>query len=121
MPLVNYFVNLRNVGFSSSPMKALRHISQCDLFFATRYHSLVFALCSQTPCIPFLYAAKCKDLMEDLEEDMSYSIDKMEIIESFNQTIDKFVNPSPYKLSLEKLNALQQNARTQISMATSSM
>jgi hypothetical protein len=59
--------------------------------------------------------------MEDLEEDMSYSVDRMEIIGSFDQAIDKFVNPSPYKLSLEKLNALRQNARTQISIATSSI
>ncbi len=112
---------IKYLAFSPDPKKAFSSISQCNLFLSTRYHSMIFALCSQTPCIPFLYAAKCRDLIDDLEENVSGSVDRMEIVESFNQSIDKLVYPVPYKLKSEKLDALYQNARTQILIASSSI
>lgn len=112
---------IRYLSFSSNPIKAFHFISQCDLFLSMRYHSLVFALCSQTPCIPFLYAAKCRDLIDDLGENISCCIDRMEIVENIDQSIDKFANSDPYKLTTEKLSALRQGARTQIAIATSSL
>lgn len=108
-------------SFSPDPKKAFYSISKCNLFLSTRYHSMVFALCSQVPCIPFLYAVKCRDLIDDLGENASCSIDRMEIIESFSQSIDKLVYSAPYNLTTEKLDALHKNTRAQISIAASSI
>ncbi|WP_167384030.1 polysaccharide pyruvyl transferase family protein [Cereibacter sphaeroides] len=51
--------------YVDSPSVVFRQTSSVERFVPSRYHSLVFAMLSSTPVIPFLYASKCYRLLAD--------------------------------------------------------
>lgn len=103
--------------FQGNPKIAVRQISSCTLFLPTRYHSLVFALATQTPCIPFRYSAKCTDLLYDLSENLNSSIDRMELVDSLDKVIEKTRFSRPIILTDEKLDCLSEDVRNSINAA----
>jgi hypothetical protein len=52
--------------YAADPRLVLQMFGRFSAFLPTRFHSLVFALLSRTPVIPFCYAEKSQDLLDDL-------------------------------------------------------
>jgi hypothetical protein len=52
--------------YYKQPEPLLLQMQRCERIFATRFHSLVFALLTETPFISFGYANKCVNLLSDL-------------------------------------------------------
>ena len=111
------------ISFNPSPNKTFAHVSNCDLFLSTRYHSLVFSLIARVPCIPFMYAVKCNDLLSDLDFDsnLNHAIDRLEIIHSFTQAVEKTVHPDPYLLDTKKLQLIANEVSNNIYQAVKSI
>ncbi len=93
-------------AFSPDPNNAFAQISNCNLFISTRYHSLIFSLIAGIPCIPFTYASKCNDLINDLGLNTDSAIDRLELVACFDQAIEKTLHPTPLTLDSEKLNVI---------------
>lgn len=108
------------IGFNPSPQKTFLHISNCDIFLSTRYHSLVFSLIARVPCIPFMYAGKCNDLISDIgfDSNLNHAIDRLEIIHSFDQALEKTVNPNPYLLDKSYLENIYASVANNIYQAS---
>jgi hypothetical protein len=58
--------NIQFLAYDSSPARAYNIFRGFERFVAGRFHSLAFAIQTQTPCLPFCYASKSRRLLEDL-------------------------------------------------------
>ena len=55
------------VPYTSDPQYMLRRVMECDLFIATRFHSILFAYLAGLPMIVLSYHPKCKCIAEEIE------------------------------------------------------
>lgn len=121
---VKTFFNQKNIHFykfTPNPDKLFTRVQQCNLFISTRFHSLIFALMAGVPLIPINYAVKCKDLISDLELDFENTIDRMDFVKSFNQALEKSVNPKPIVITTDYIESLSNQASISITNAIKSI
>jgi len=55
------------VPYASDPQHMLRQVMECDLFIATRFHSILFAYLAGLPMIVLSYHPKCKYIAKEIE------------------------------------------------------
>lgn len=60
-------LNVKFRPYLSNPQATFTAMRQCQRFFTTRFHSLIFAMLTETPLVAFTYATKCERLLADME------------------------------------------------------
>lgn len=113
--------NIKFLKYNPNPDESIKYLSQCDLFISTRYHSLVFAIKLGIPCIPFCYAIKCTDLLQDLGFKTENAIDRMELIQTYNEALEKVVYPKPFLLDSNDIELISEETLNQILVGIKSL
>ncbi len=57
--------------FSKNPAVVLDAIRVSELFYTSRFHSMIFAMLADRPIMPFCYSMKCNNLLNDIFADIS--------------------------------------------------
>ncbi|MBU6157568.1 MAG: polysaccharide pyruvyl transferase family protein [Bacteroidetes bacterium] len=60
-------LNVRHQPYYPDPYRIYEYIKTADVFFASRYHSTIFGLKANVKLIPFAYAGKNEQLLDDLQ------------------------------------------------------
>jgi hypothetical protein len=99
-------LNISYRKYTSNILNLLPGLQQCDRFFTTRFHSLVFSIVTRTPFIPFNYATKCERLLTDLEVDAGSQINVRDLLEDTSKLADKISGIVPIKIPEEKVSEI---------------
>ncbi len=119
-----YFITntkVRFIPFSRDPVKLISRISTYQKFYSTRYHSLIFGLLARTTTVPFLYSKKCTDLISDLDFSTDQFTSRDDLVYSFPDCLNKFLECAGISLSEDKMDMCRENANESILQSFSSM
>jgi len=56
-------LDIQYLPYEFRPEALLAKVSQCERFYTTRFHALVFGLLTGAPTVPYCYAWKCRNLL----------------------------------------------------------
>jgi polysaccharide pyruvyl transferase WcaK-like protein len=94
--------------FSCNFNQVIRRLFRCDHFFSTRFHSLVFALMTQTPCIPFQYVYKNTQLLHAMGIHEYDGISSEGLLHDFDKTMSQTIETTELVCPVGQIQKLRQ-------------